>query len=201
VNKAFKNSSKYGISSKINLALLKIRQQLQRILEILDLLVINKDSDVIEKSKKLVTSILDYKSHRNNIRDLVYDSTTLMSHLITSHTAETGTNYITTSPKEYIIMLKKASGGGIIVGALCVMKMLYASFPGSEFYHAFLYSFNYALGFIMIYLMHFTLATKQPAMTAATMAKVLSDTKNTRKTIQNLRIWFLNCLEVSLLLL
>lgn len=181
VNTAFKNSSKYGISSKINLALLKIRQQLQRILEILDLLVINKESDVIVKSKKLVTSILEYKSHRNNIRDLVYDSTTLMSHLITSHTAETGTNYITTSPKEYIIMLKKASGGGIIVGALCVMKMLYASFPGSEFYHAFLYSFNYALGFIMIYLMHFTLATKQPAMTAATMAKVLSDTKNTRK--------------------
>ncbi|TLF43161.1 recombinase, partial [Halomonas urmiana] len=81
VNTAFKNSSKYGISSKINLALLKIRQQLQRILEILDLLVINKDSDVIEKSKKLVTSILEYKSHRNNIRDLVYDSTTLMSHL------------------------------------------------------------------------------------------------------------------------
>ncbi len=44
-------------------------------------------------------------------------------------------------------MLKKASGGGIIVGALCVLKMLYAYFPGSEFYHAFLYSFNYAMGF------------------------------------------------------
>ncbi len=49
---------------KLILALLKIRQQLQRILEILELLVINKDLDVIEKSKKLVTSILEYKSHR-----------------------------------------------------------------------------------------------------------------------------------------
>ena len=29
----------------------------------------------------------------------------------------------------------------------------------------------------MIYLMNFTLATKQPAMTAATMAKVLSEGK------------------------
>ena len=57
------------------------------------------------------------------------------------------------------------------MGALCVIKMLYAYVPGSEFYHAFLYSFNYAMGFIMIYLMNFTLATKQPAMTAATMAK------------------------------
>ncbi|MGZ5211287.1 MAG: recombinase, partial [Kaistella sp.] len=35
--------------------------------------------------------------------------------------------------------------------------------------------------FIMIYLMSFTLATKQPAMTAATMAKVLSEGDNTRK--------------------
>jgi site-specific recombinase len=31
---------------------------------------------------------------------------------------------------------------------------------------------NYAMGFVMIYLMGFTLATKQPAMTAATMTKV-----------------------------
>lgn len=180
VNKAFKNSSIYGISSKINLALLKIRQQLQRISEILELLVIDKEIDVIKKSIKLVTNILDYKSHRNNLRDLIYDSTTLLSHLITSHTAETGTNYITTTKKEYWVMLKKASGGGIIVGALCVLKMLYAYFPGSEFYHAFLYSFNYAMGFIMIYLMNFTLATKQPAMTAATMAHVITE-KNDKK--------------------
>lgn len=181
INQAFKNASKYGISGKINQSLLKIRQQLQRISEILELLVIDKEEDVLKNSKKLVINILDYKSHRNNVKDLFNDSTTLLSHLITSHTAETGTGYITSSPKEYFKMLKKASGGGIIVGALCVIKMLYAYVPGSEFYHAFLYSFNYAMGFIMIYLMNFTLATKQPAMTAATMAKVLSEGKNTSR--------------------
>ncbi len=181
VNKAFKNASIYGISSKTNLALLKIRQQLKRVSEILELLVVDKEEDVLIKSKKLVTSILDYKSHRNNLRDLIYDSTTLQSHLITTHTAETGVNYITSSPKEYFLMFKKASGGGIIVGALCVLKMLYSHVPGSDFYHAFLYSFNYAMGFIMIYLLNFTLATKQPAMTAATMARVLSEGKNTNR--------------------
>jgi site-specific recombinase len=36
------------------------------------------------------------------------------------------------------------------------------------------------MGFIMIYLMNFTLATKQPAMTAATMAHVISE-KNDKK--------------------
>ena len=181
INTAFKNTSKYGISGKTNQSLLKIRQQLQRISEILDLLVIDNEKEILENSKKLVINILDYKSHRNNLRDLIYDSTTLQSHLITSHTAETGTGYITSSPREYLNMLKKASGGGIIVGALCVIKMLYGYTSGSEFSHAFLYSFNYAMGFIMIYLMNFTLATKQPAMTAATMAKVLSEGKNTQR--------------------
>jgi site-specific recombinase len=175
VNIAFKNSAKYGISGKINQSLLKIRQQTERIYEIVQLLVIDTDEDVLIKSKQLIFNILNYKSHKNNISDLINDSTRLISHLITNHTAEAGTHYITSTRKEYMTMFYKASGGGIIVGALCVLKMLYGYIPGSDFSHAFLYSMNYAMGFVMIYLMGFTLATKQPAMTAATMTKVLSE--------------------------
>ncbi|NPA08391.1 MAG: site-specific recombinase [Chlorobi bacterium] len=182
VNIAFKNSSKYGISGKINQSLLKIRQQVQRIFEIIQLLVIDEEKDVLLNSKQLVFNILSYKSHRNNISELINDSTRLISHLITNHTAETGTHYITSSRKEYMTMFYKASGGGIIVGALCVLKMLYGYIPGSDFFHAFLYSMNYAMGFVMIYLMGFTLATKQPAMTAATMTKVLAEEGNIKSS-------------------
>ncbi|MFL9833174.1 recombinase [Chryseobacterium terrae] len=180
VNIAFKNSSKYGISGKINQSLLKIRQQTKRISEIVNLLIIDQPEDVIIKSKQLIFNILNYKSHKNNISDLINDSTRLISHLITNHTAETGSHYITTSRKQYMKMFYKASGGGIVVGALCILKLLYGFMPGSDFFHAFLYSLNYAMGFVMIYLMGFTLATKQPAMTAATMTKVLSEQENTR---------------------
>lgn len=182
VNIAFKNSSKYGISGKINQSLLKIRQQVQRIFEIIQLLVIDEEKDVLLNSKQLVFNILSYKSHRNNISELINDSTRLISHLITNHTAETGTHYITSSRKEYMTTFYKASGGGIIVGALCVLKMLYGYIPGSDFSHAFLYSMNYAMGFVMIYLMGFTLATKQPAMTAATMTKVLAEEGNIKSS-------------------
>ncbi|MGZ5285463.1 MAG: recombinase, partial [Kaistella sp.] len=181
VTLAFKNSAKYGISGKINQSLLKIRQQLNRMSDIHNVMVIDEEEDVLRKSKQLFFHILDYKSHKNNLRDLVSDSTTLMSHLITNHTAETGTHYITSSGRDYLSMFLKASGGGIIVGCLVVLKLFYGSLPGSDFSHAILYAFNYAMGFIMIYLMSFTLATKQPAMTAATMAKVLSEGDNTRK--------------------
>ena len=185
VSIAFKNSSKYGISGKINQSLLKIRQQTQRIYEIVQLLVIDSEEDVLIKSKQLIFNILRYKSHKNNIAELINDSTRLLSHLITNHTAETGAHYITSTRKEYMTMFYKASGGGIIVGALCALKMLYGYAPGSDFFHAFLYSMNYAMGFVMIYLMGFTLATKQPAMTAATMTKVLSEESNgTRNNLE-----------------
>lgn len=181
VDKAFKNASKFGISSKINQSLLKIRQQLRRIQDIIPILVIDNEEDVLVNSKNLVSNTLKYNSHRNNVRELIDDSTRLISHLITSHTAETGTHYIATSSKEYLKMFWKASGGGIIVGFLCIFKMMMSYSHGSEFSHAVLYSLNYAFGFIIIYLLGFTLATKQPAMTAATMAKVLSDESSSDK--------------------
>ncbi len=181
VDKAFKNASKFGISSKINQSLLKIRQQLRRIQDIIPILVVDNEEDVLINSKNLVSNTLKYNSHRNNVRELIDDSTRLISHLITSHTAETGTHYIATSSKEYLKMFWKASGGGIIVGFLCIFKMMMSYSHGSEFSHAVLYSLNYAFGFIIIYLLGFTLATKQPAMTAATMAKVLSDESSSDK--------------------
>ena len=181
VDKAFKNASKFGISSKINQSLLKIRQQLKRIQDIIPILVVDTEEDILTNSKNLVSNTLKYNSHRNNVRELIDDSTRLISHLITSHTAETGTHYIATSSKEYLKMFWKASGGGIIVGFLCIFKMMMSYSHGSEFSHAVLYSLNYAFGFIIIYLLGFTLATKQPAMTAATMAKVLSDESSSDK--------------------
>lgn len=185
VTVAFKNSGKYGISGKINQSLLKIRQQLQRTNDILAVMVIDDESDVLKNSEQLFINILEYKSHKNNLQELFSDSTTLLSHLITNHTAEAGTHYITSNRRDYLKMFLKASGGGVIVGALCVLKMLYGYIEGSDFSHAILYAFNYAMGFVMIYLMNYTLATKQPAMTAATMAKVLSEGENSKKNYQD----------------
>lgn len=181
VDNAFKNSVKYGISNKTNQTLLRIKQQVKRLQDIVNLLLIDEDEDILKNSKNLILNIIEYKSHKNNIAELFDDSTLLISHLITNHTAETGSKYISSNYQDYFKMFYKASGGGIIVGVLCVLKMLYSYSSSSDFVHAFLYSVNYAMGFVMIYLMHFTLATKQPAMTAATMAKVLSEGENTSK--------------------
>lgn len=61
----------------------------------------------------------------------------VLSHLITSHTAETGTHYIAAT-KQYMEMFWKASGGGIIVGSYFI-KMMFSCFKVAV--HI-LYSFN-----------------------------------------------------------
>lgn len=46
--------------------------------------------------------------------------------------------------------------------------------------HAFIYSMNYSLGFVLIHVLHFTVATKQPAMTAAALASTVQQRKGSR---------------------
>jgi site-specific recombinase len=175
VDKAFSNSSKFGISLKVNQSLLRIRQQLHRIKVLLSSLVVNKEIDKKNNSIHLALRLIKYNCHKNNVRQLINESTQLISYEITQHTAKTGEHYITESRTEYFSMLKAAVGGGFIVGLLCIIKLLLSKIDASAFGHAFYYSLNYSIGFIAIYLMGYTLATKQPAMTAATLIKALEN--------------------------
>lgn len=170
---AFENSHKYGISIKVNQNLLRIRQQLERVKEMLPYLILDNRDQAKAKSIELASCLVRYNCNKNNIRQLINESTQLLSYEVTHHTARTGEHYITNSKSEYFRMFRTASGGGLIVGFLCIFKLLLGKVDASEFGHAFYYSMNYAFGFIAIYLLGFTLATKQPAMTASTLISAL----------------------------
>lgn len=186
VNQAFKNSSKYGITLKVNQSLLRIRQQLSRVEILISMLVVRNES--VDKKKQtinLTLKLIEYNCYKNNISKLVEESTQLISYEITQHTAKTGEHYITDSSKEYWKMFKTAMGAGLIVGFLCVIKVLMSKVETSDFGFAVLYSLNYIVGFVLIYLFGFTLATKQPAMTASTLIKVIEEgLKSNVKTVE-----------------
>ena len=175
VNQAFKNSSKYGITMKVNQSLLRIRQQLIRVEILLSLFVVREESDKVKQTINLSLKLIEYNCYKNNVTKLIAESTQLISYEITQHTAKTGEHYITESTNEYLKMFKGALGGGLVVGFLCVIKVLMSKAETSDFGFAFLYSMNYSIGFILIYLLGFTLATKQPAMTASTLIKVIEE--------------------------
>lgn len=171
INTAFDNSARFGISIRVNQSLLRIRQQLFRIEALLPLLATDSEEDKRDNSIYLAIRLIKYNCRKNNIRRLMLDSTQTIAYEVTQHTAKTGEHYITHSKKEYIHMLLTACGAGLVVGFLCIFKVLLGKFHVSDFGHALLYSLNYAFGFILIYLLGFTLATKQPAMTAAAIVK------------------------------
>lgn len=171
INTAFDNSARFGISIRVNQSLLRIRQQLFRIEALLPLLATDSEEDKRDNSIYLAIRLIKYNCRKNNIRRLMLDSTQTIAYEVTQHTAKTGEHYITHTKKEYINMLLTACGAGLVVGFLCIFKILLGKFHVSDFGHALLYSLNYAFGFILIYLLGFTLATKQPAMTAAAIVK------------------------------
>ena len=175
VEKAFQNSSKYGISLRVNQNLLRIKQQLYRVGVLMPLLVVDKPEDKKAKSIELAIKLIKYNCLKTNVRKLFNESTQLLSYEITQHTAKTGEHYITESKTEYFKMLYAALGGGLIVGFLCIFKLMLSKIETSDFGHAFYYSMNYSFGFIAIYVLGFTLATKQPAMTAAALISALED--------------------------
>lgn len=176
VEQAVNNTSKYGVSFSVNQTLLLIRQQVRRIRKLYNFLFINNEEE--EKKRKTVEfylKLVKINSKKNNVRKLIDDSVYNITYEITNYTGKTGEHYITASSKEYFKMLKTALWGGFIVAFLCLFKIHLSKIHSSEFIYALNYSLNYAIGFTTIYLTGSTLATKQPAMTASTIAKTLEN--------------------------
>lgn len=171
IETAYKNSSVYGISITVNQSLLRIKQQLKRFKTLLDFLCVENEEEKKQKSIDFALKLIQFNCKKNNVRKLFNESTQILAYEITQHTAKTGEHYITEGRREYFNMLRTAMGGGLIVGLMCVFKIMLGYADVSDFGHAFLYSMNYSFGFIAIYLLGFTLATKQPAMTAATLVQ------------------------------
>lgn len=75
-------------------------------------------------------------------------------------------------------MLRKALGGGAVLAGTTFVKFLVLALGLSAFWAGFGAGLNYAASFVLIYLLHWTVATKQPAMTAPAMAAKLDDVGN-----------------------
>jgi site-specific recombinase len=93
-----------------------------------------------------------------------------MARKIIERAGQTGEHYITSSRKEYFKMLASAGGGGVLTTGTCALKYLVGWGQFAPFVEGMLNASNYAGSFILMQFLGFTLATKQPSMTAAALA-------------------------------
>jgi site-specific recombinase len=162
----------HGISVSLVFRLREMRARVLRIRELLDCLLSDKPNTY---TAKLLSHLVKIGVHRRSLRDLITSNTTLLAAKMADRSAETGENYITRNRAEYWDMLRKAAGGGGMVAITILVKYLLLAVGFSAFWGGFFGGLNYALSFIAIQLLHWTLATKQPAMTAPAMAAKLKD--------------------------
>lgn len=162
----------HGISVSLVFRLREMRARVLRIRELLDCLLSDRPNSY---TAKLLSHLVKIGVHRRSVRDLITSNTTLLAAKMADRSAETGENYITRNRAEYWDMLRKAGGGGSMVALTILAKYMLLAVGFSAFWGGFFGGVNYALSFIAIQLLHWTLATKQPAMTAPAMAVKLKD--------------------------
>jgi site-specific recombinase len=113
------------------------------------------------------------ENRRNSVRDLFRGTTELLARRVTEQASRSGEHYITASRGEFVGMYRAAAGAGFIIAALALFKLYIAKLGLPLLWEGVAYSLNYGLGFVLIHLLHLTIATKQPAMTATTLAAAL----------------------------
>ena len=136
----------------------------------------------------LVKDIFEEEYSSQGFSDFIKTNLKTLSLRISDHASKTGEHYIAANFREYSGFLWAALGAGVIVSILVFFKawLHHASLP--LFWEAMAYSLNYVLGFVLIQIFHFTLATKQPAMTASAIAKSLDSNRDGKIDLNEMAI-------------
>lgn len=121
-----------------------------------------------------VAALIRANDAQDSVRSLLRENLKLMTRRIVESARKTGDHYITRDGAEYRAMLWSAAIGGAVTGATVLVKIATVGHGLPLFLDGLVASTNYALLFVLIHMLHGTLATKQPAMTAAAMAHQLN---------------------------
>lgn len=159
----------YGTSLAQTYIITRLQQQIDRLFIILDVL----DGDNSFNTQRFVDyfkMVVHNENKKNSIREFLSENTGYLAYQIAEHGGRTGEKFITTTRKEFFQMFRSAMGGGFIISFIGIIKNLLGKVPMAPFWHGFLNSTNYSLGFILIQDTGSTLATKQPAYTANNVA-------------------------------
>jgi site-specific recombinase len=118
----------------------------------------------------LAQELVEAHNTKYQIGGLFRSNIDLLARNVTENASRTGEHYIAEARAELRHMFGSSAGAGVLVGFMALLKILASYLKAAPLVEAFLFSMNYSLGFMLIHLLHFTVATKQPAMTASRIA-------------------------------
>lgn len=173
VERLRKRAVQRGSTVGLTYLLERLEQTLDRIATLLTLL------DPAERERSRATAVGLFKAlvtatvRRHDIAALWHESVGLVSRSVSEHASRTGEHYITHNRAEYLHMLRAAGGAGCIIAVMALIKIQIVALGLSAGHATVWICLNYGFGFVLIHVLHFTVATKQPAMTAAHLAAAI----------------------------
>ncbi|WP_232834358.1 site-specific recombinase [Rhodoferax ferrireducens] len=162
----------HGISVNLVFQLRQLRERVLRIRALLDCLL---SGNPLTSTTRLLAQLVTVGQERRSVRALIASNSSMLAAKVAERSSETGEHYITRNWAQYRDMLRDSAGGGAVMSIGTLVKFMVFSLSLSVFWSGFFAGLNYALCFVFIQFMHWTVATKQPAMTAPAMAVKLKD--------------------------
>ena len=184
VNSIYVHLEENGVSIGMVFRLRQLRARMLRERELLEALLSPKPATA---ALKLLARRVIIAQESKSVSALISANSTLLSAKMAERSAETGEHYITRNRADYREMLGAAMGGGAVTALTTLLKFMVVGIGLSAFWGGFWAGVAYAGTFVLIQLLHFTLATKQPAMTAPAMAAKLKniDSDETVTTLED----------------
>ena len=161
-----------GISVGLVFRLRQLRARIVRVRELLECVL---SPTPALHAARLLGHLVQVAQERHSLRAVLATNSSLLAAKVAERSAETGEHYITRTRAEYLTMVRNAAGGGAVMAFTTLAKFALYGLALSAFWGGFWAGTNYAVSFVLIQLLHFTVATKQPAMTAPAMAAKLKD--------------------------
>lgn len=164
-----RHAASTGISIHLTQLTVRMLQTLRRMEDLL-LVLAGRGEEQHRVMVRLFKDLVRACNRRFSLRDVVATHTSLLALRVTENAGRTGEHYVTRTRRGYFDMLQSGLGAGFVISFMALLKVLAGKLSLAPVAAAILYSLNYSLGFMLIHVLHFTVATKQPAMTAARIA-------------------------------
>jgi site-specific recombinase len=174
VERVRRKAGENGISVRLTYLLAQMHQFAARMRLLMAVL---SGASVSLPAVQLFKTLLAAQQNRHRVADFVGENVSLIARNITDHASRHGEHYIARDPSGWWAMARSAAGGGVIIGIMAMIKVQLAQLHLPQLTEGIAYGLNYGLGFVLIHLLGFTVATKQPAMTAAAIAATLEESR------------------------
>lgn len=173
VSQVLSHLEEFGVSVDLVYRLELINGNLGRLEQLLGLLFSRQATSDAHPGAEFVSELIQARVHRRSLRALFETSTHQLARKVVERTGKSGEKYMTETPSEWRSILYAAIGAGVLTAGTAMLKFVLSSWKLPAFFAGLVASMNYSVSFVIFQLCHFTLATKQPSMTAAALASAI----------------------------